>query len=261
MNEVASADASAYSTRAVSRVCDLLDLVADSDQGLSLRAAAVGSGMPKSTAFRYLATLEERQYVQRDGEGNYILGPAFRYQDDRALDQLIEVSEPVLEALRDELGETTNLGRLDGSMIVHELVVESGHMMRLAARVGERGYVHSTALGKAICADSPELRVRALLDNAGMPRFTTSTITTPDAYIIELDRVRDLGYGVDDAENQEGGRCVAVAVPGTDLPCGISVSAPATRLLASDVPRIAARLHQAATDIGSRMSESRSVTK
>ena len=109
-----------------------------------------------------------------------------------------EAAEPVLTALRDRVGETVNLGVLDGSKVVHTVVAESPHMMRLAARVGERGLVHSTALGKAMCADLPEDRVRSILKVNGMPPYTEATITDPDAYLAELQRVRDQGWAVDD---------------------------------------------------------------
>src|SRR5690606_10285348 len=111
---------------------------------------------------------------------------AFRQQDSRGVDRLAELARPLLERLRDEWEETLNLGVLDGAQVVHVAVAESPHMMRLAARVGERGFVHCTALGKIMCAELSRDRVRTMLDTAGMPRLTDATLIDPDAYLAEL---------------------------------------------------------------------------
>ncbi|MEV0792546.1 IclR family transcriptional regulator [Kribbella sp. NPDC050459] len=246
---------SAYQIRSVDRVCDILDTLANSADGVSLKEVAAATSLPKSSAFRYLTALETRHYAERDGETSmYRLGPAFRPQHTRSIEHLAELARPVLEQLRDSTGETINLGLLDGTTIVHSMVVESPKTMRLAARVGERGYVHATALGKAMCAELPPERVRSILDATGLPRFTATTIVDVDEYFAELERVRAQGYAVDDQENQDDGRCVAVIVPGLTFPAGISLSAPASRFKASDVPAVARRLRRASAGLRKRLN-------
>jgi len=247
-----SQDESAYPLRAVDRVCNILDALADSSE-LSLPEISAAAELPKSSAFRYLAALEARHYVARTEDGSYRLGVAFRPQHPRQEERLIEVALPLLTELGASLEETTNLGILDGSQIVHAAVVESPHMMRLAARVGDRGYIHSTALGKAISATLTDGRVRSMLDAKGMPRFTERTITEPDDYLAELEVTRAQGFGLDEAENQSAGRCVGVYIPHLSLLAGVSVSAPADRLPISEVPAVAAQLHRVAREISQRM--------
>ncbi|WP_427892034.1 IclR family transcriptional regulator [Kribbella sp. GL6] len=256
MAATTSESASAYPIRSVDRVCDILDALANSDGGASLTEVAAATSLPKSSVFRYLSALEARHYAERDAEAStYRLGPAFRPQHTRGLERLVELARPVLEQLRDATGETINLGLLDGTMIVHRLVIESPHAMRLAARVGERGHVHATALGKAICAELPEGRVRTILHAAGMPRFTAETIVTEDAYFTELERVREQGYALDDQENQDEGRCLAVTIPRLSFPAGLSLSAPISRFESDDVPAVARRLRKAAAGLGKKLAD------
>jgi IclR family acetate operon transcriptional repressor len=244
----------AYPSRAVDRVCDILDVLADSSDGLSMTEVSDATGLPRSSTFRYLAALEARHYVERgETQSAYRLGPAFRPRDDDEVARLTAASRPHLEELRDRLGETVNLGVLDGLYVVHKLVFESPNMMRLAARVGERGFVHSTALGKVLTSTIPQERVHAILRAAGMPSFTAQTIVDEAAFDAELVRVAEQGYGVDEAENQLDGRCVAVAIPEISLRAGISVSAPASRLAPADVPEVAHLLQRAAEDISRKM--------
>jgi len=254
---VAQADtteAPSYPLRAVDRVCDILDILANARDSVSLSEVADGAQLPKSSAFRYLTALEARRYIEREpSTGSYRLGLAFRPQNTRAVERLTQLAQPVLEKLRDALNETTNLGVLDGAFVVHKAVAESPHMMRLAARVGERGYAHCTALGKATCATLPEDRVRSILAAAGMPRFTDATITDVEAYFAELERVRADGYGLDDAENQGSGRCVAVPIENLDFPAAISLSAPAERFPAERTEQVVDQLRKVARSLSRQM--------
>ncbi|WP_236794526.1 IclR family transcriptional regulator [Amycolatopsis sp. GM8] len=242
-----------YSLRAVDRVCAILDLLQQSVDGISLNTVVEATGMPKSSAYRYLWTLEQHRYVERDEEtGLCRLGLGFLGMQSRHLELLREVARPWLEKLRDEFGETSNLGVLDSDRIIYVDIIESRRGVRLAAARGDRDPLHSTALGKAIAAHLPEERVRDMLTRSGLPRRTATTITTIDEYLVALDTVRTLGYAVDNLENEADGRCVAVPLLGTSVPAAISLSAPAARFPVKDVGRAAKALLDVAARIVSR---------
>lgn len=241
-----------YSIRAVQRVCDLLDLLQHEPGGTSLARAAEVTQLPKSSAFRYLVTLEERRYVERDpGTGEYRLGLALLPMQSHQLDVLTRRARPYLEQLQAEFRETANLGLLDGTRIVYLDIVESPYAMRLAARPGDRDPLHATALGKAIAARLPLDRVRSILRAEGLPRLTKDTVTTQRDYLAQLEAVRSAGYALDDEENEVGARCVAVALPSSNLPLAISVSGPAARLTPDLIPVVAERLNEVASKLTS----------
>lgn len=236
----------AYSIRAVQRVCDLLDLLQGDDGGTSLARAASVCGLPKSSVFRYLSTLEARHYVERDDNGDYRIGLAMLPMQSRQLDVMTRRVRPILQRLREESGETVNLGMLDGSTVVHLDVVESRQAMRLAARVGSREALHAGAMGKILAARLDREDVKAILQAQGMPRLTPSTIVTLKDVVEHLEIVREEGFALDDAETELGGRAVAVAVEDIHLPLALSVSGPQARLELDAVPELVAQLHEAA---------------
>lgn len=239
--------ATAYSIRAVQRVCDILDLLQERPEGTSLGEVAQVTGLPKSSAFRYLATLESRRYVERDGDsGDYHLGLAFLPLQSRRLEVLARRARPHLEALRERFGETINLGLLDGARVIYLDIVESPKSMRLAARPGDRDHVHATALGKAIASQLAGERVREILDSEGMPALTARTVTDPQRLFAELEEVRARGYALDNGENEPDGRCVAVPMVGSRLPTAVSLSAPAARFPLAQVDEVAAALREVA---------------
>jgi IclR family acetate operon transcriptional repressor len=248
----------AYSIRAVERVCDILDLLQESPDAVSMAAVAQATGLPKSSAFRYLSTLEARRYVERDPlSGDYRLGLAFMPLQAGQLDLLADRARPHLLHLCHEFGETINLGLLDGRRVRYLDILESPKAVRLAARKGDREPIHSTALGKAIAAHLPREQVLAILKEEGMPQATPKTVTTPKEYLKALSEVRQRGYAVDDGENEPDGRCVAVSIgDGSHLPAAISLSAPVLRLPMDRVPEVATALADVAMklagDLGGR---------
>ncbi|GAA4664507.1 MULTISPECIES: IclR family transcriptional regulator [Amycolatopsis] len=229
-----------YSVRAVERVCLILNLLQESVDGITLNEVAQTTGLPKSSAFRYLWTLENHRYVERDEAGGlFRLGLGFVGMQSRHLEILRERARPFLEQLRDDIGETANLGLLDGDHVIYLDIVESRRGVRLAASRGDRDPIHCTALGKAIAAQLPEDRVRELLDETGLARRTDNTITSIDEYLEELGKVRRVGYAIDDRENEDDGRCVAVPLLGTRLPAAISISGPSSRFSAQEARKAA----------------------
>lgn len=239
-----------YSVRAVVRVMDILDLLQDSPDGCSLLEVSDALGLPRSSAYRYLSTLETRGYVQRDGAaGAYRFGLAFLPSHGRHLDVLAASARPVMQELRDRLGETINLGVLAGNRIVYLEILESNKAVRLAARRGDRDPIHSTALGKAIASRMSTEAVVAILAAEGMPKRTSKTISDEARYLRELTKVRRQGFAFDVGENEEDGRCVAVPFQNGRLLAAISLSAPAARLEADLMEDIATELMSAARRI------------
>jgi DNA-binding IclR family transcriptional regulator len=79
------------------------------------------------------------------------------------------------------------------------------------SRLGGRGLLHATGLGKAILAFSPQADVDTYLERP-LLSLTLATITDPDALRTELARVRRAGAAFDLAESFDGLFCVAAPV-------------------------------------------------
>ena len=235
-----------YSIRSVERVCDILELLSNSPDGESLSALAAVTGLPKSSVFRYLATLEGRGFVERDEAGNrFRLGVAISRLRAEEAERLLERARPVLDDLRDDLGETVNMGRLDGNRVVYVAIAESRQAVRMAVSPGDTEMLHCTALGKVLAAQLPDERVREILRQEGLPRRTDRTLTSAKAFLAELADVRSLGYAIDDEENEPGGVCVAVAIP-SRAGYALSLSAPVNRMSIDQARALAGRLSEVA---------------
>ncbi|MEA2583249.1 MAG: IclR family transcriptional regulator, regulon repressor [Thermomicrobiales bacterium] len=246
-----------YSIAVLDRALDVLEALADAAEPLGVTELARRVGATKSAAYRILANLERRGYVSKDPTtARYSLGTRLAYLGQQSLGtfDLRQVARSVLEELYRSFHETVNLGVLEGDEVVYIDMVESHHGLRMAARVGARDTVHSTALGKAILAFLPPEAIDRRLQRP-LPRRTEHTITDPGLLAAELARVRARGVAEDHGENELGARCVAAPIfdHGGSVVAAISVSSPESRLDDPRAAEVATAVRAAAQEITRRV--------
>lgn len=77
--------------------------------------------------------------------------------------------------------------------------------------MGERAPYHCTSLGKAMLAFMPQKKVNKIFEMK-LDYFTPNTITTSEALYNELQNVKKQGYAIDDAEHEDGIKCMGVPI-------------------------------------------------
>jgi DNA-binding IclR family transcriptional regulator len=233
----------------------LVELVA-SQAPLRLVDLVEWSGLPRPTALRLLDALRDRDVLELTLAGEYVLGPRLAVWGQQYLEglDLRAQAQDIMASLSSKTRETCFLGVRDGSHVLYVAKADSPQAVRPAARVGGLNPLHSTAIGKALLAFGPEGLVEGYLQEP-LQMKTPNTITDPQKLRVELDTIRRLGYSTDDAENEDGVRCVAAAVMDhTGLTeAAISVSAPAYRFALEDLPRLAPQVIVAARELSRRI--------
>lgn len=241
--------------QSVERVFELLELITDADGEVTLSELAASTELPLPTIHRLLRTLVTKGYVRQLANRRYALGPRLIRLGEGASKQLGALARPQLASLVDALGETSNMAVLDSDMVVYIAQVPSKHSMRMFTEVGRRVHTHDTGVGKAILAQLDDDTVRGIVARAGMPTPTAKSIGDPDSLIVELDRIRNRGYSIDDGEQELGVRCFAIAVPNAPTPMAISVSGPVSRVDDSFAERAIPLLRQAALAISLELNQ------
>jgi len=246
----------------VDKVASLLIALAGEKRALDLSEIAAQTGINKSTACRILKRLTVHGLVHQDANsGCYRLGLALFELGRRVGDteHLCEVARPVLESLARESGETAHFALLDAheGRVVHLARVESPHPVRaVPSRTGERYPFHCLSVGKAIAAFLPEEERKLLLSRSKLERFTPRTITRRGDLERELEKIRGLGYAIDDEEYYEGIRCVSVPVLGRGdvLLGGLSRAGPTNRMTLDRLEELALLLGRGAAEIVNEIS-------
>jgi IclR family acetate operon transcriptional repressor len=240
--------------QSVERAFELIETMADAGGVIGLSKLAQQSGLALATIHRLVRTLVDLGYVRQEPSRQYSLGPRLIRLGESASHLLGTWSRPYLTGLVDALGESANLAMLDGDEVVYVAHVQSRQSMRMFTEVGRRVHPHCTAVGKALLAHLPPGDVQALLRRAGMPAQTEHTITDPDRFAEEIDRIRASGYAMDDGEQEIGVRCVAVPVLDTVSRLAVSISGPAPRMTAEAVERAVPLLRRAARDLADELA-------
>jgi IclR family transcriptional regulator, acetate operon repressor len=215
-------------TQAVDRAAALIGLVVRADEPLSFTELSDETGLARSTTSRLLAALERTELVERDPSGGYVAGPLFALH--AALHdpwpQIARLARPVLEAVGEQTGETVHLGVARGDAVVHVAQVASTYL--LAAPDWNQVDVppHCSSLGKVLyafdCLPLPAGRLE---------RRTARTITSREALVDELARIRRTRFATTVDELETGLTAIAAPVEGRDgVIAAIGVSGPTARL-------------------------------
>jgi IclR family KDG regulon transcriptional repressor len=220
--------------RVLHKTLDILEQIKTSESGYKLADLARAIDLPKATVYRILTTLEGRGYLDRGADGNYRMAKKlFEMQRAEPLEQILtRAAQPIMEKLAASSKETVNLGILDAGEVVVINTVESAQAVRMSSKIGNRRYIHSTALGKVLVAGMPEKDVARLIRMKGLPRLTEQTLTTRAALTAELQKIRQQGWALDDQENEIEGRCIGAPITGPDgrTVAALSVSGPEFRM-------------------------------
>ncbi len=236
------------------RALNLLQRLSETPTGLNLTDLSYQLGMPTATVHRLLSTFEELNFVEQDtdqglwfvGLKAFTVGNAFLSRRD-----FVASARPHMHSLVEQCGETVNLGVIDNGEAVFIGQVESREVMRMIVRLGSRSPIHASGVGKALLAHLPEQQLARILQQRGLTRYTERSIDNPAQLREELERVRQLGYALDDEEHAVGLRCVAAAIfdqNGQAL-AAISLSGPKARITDKRLDELGVAVRQTAGEI------------
>jgi DNA-binding IclR family transcriptional regulator len=219
-----------YHAHALARGLALLEQIGSSPHPQTLNDLSDSTNLPKSTVVRLLSVLSQMEYTVRvDDRPAYRLGHMVQRLANSyvsALD-LSVVAESHLSAVAQRTGQTTNLGVLDGSQVLHICVSEPERSLRFTAEPGSRDHAYCTGLGKLLLAGIDRSKLASVTPPEPFPSFTENTITTLDKLKRDLARIAQRGWALDDNERSAGLRCVAVPVKvDGEQRAAVSVSGP-----------------------------------
>lgn len=220
---------------------------------LGLNELTQRTKIPKSTVFRVLATLMGMGYVLRDSDRSYLVSRSLgELVSDAALTEVLrKCALPYMLKLRDEHGETVNLGSLQLDKVIYLEVVPSEFALRLHERRGATIGAHASAVGKAILAFSPPGAVESLVRGRELEMLTRNTIINPDEFMAEIRRVRERGYAFDRGETSQLATCIGVPILDTRgmAIAGMSISGPSSRFNPKKDSPVIESLMRSATEI------------
>lgn len=243
--------------QSVDRAISVLEILAQrGEAGVSEVAADIG--VHKSTAFRLLAALEERELVeQTQDRGKYRLGFGILRLASAVPGQLdvIHQARAICEQLAAHVGETVNIAVRRSHFVVNIDQARGPSAVATHNWVGELTPLHATSSGKVLLAFmAPEERRKALAES-GLERLTPHTITSQRDLEAQVEAAARDGYASSIEELEEG--LNAVAAPVRDhtgrVIAALSVSGPVYRFTEERLREVVPDVVAAAASISHRM--------
>jgi len=249
-------DGPASHVQSVDRALGLLELLANRGEA-GVTELAKELNVHKSTAFRLVVALENRQLVEQVGErGKYRLGFGIvRLAGAVAAHlDLPKESRPVCERLAAEVGETVNVAVLDAGAAINIIQAHGSATVTARNWVGARTALHASSSGKVLLAWARQEESAAVLANE-LQRYTKHTITSETALRAELETARARGWASTREELEIGLNSLAAPIRGGSgiVVAAVSIAGPSYRLTVDSFNAIAGKLVPGAREISSRI--------
>ena len=235
-------------------------------QGETLQDIKNKLDISQTTAYRILNTLVRLDYLNyNEDTKRYKLSRKLLTLGFRSLNEhnLLETVLPCLRDLRDKVGETACFGVLGDEKGIFIEQAQGHHTFRFVLLPGKSFELHCSAPGKAIMAYLPNTVRDRYLSYMTFAKYNARTITNRDAYLEELEKVRKLGYAMDNEEELNGVICVGAPIFNyTGYPCGaIWISGPKDRLTKEIFHSTVASIKEVAQNISAELGYSKNTKK
>jgi DNA-binding IclR family transcriptional regulator len=203
------------SAPAVERTLSILELLSVTKSGLTLPELSRRLGLPKSSTYCLLVTLERRGYLHRNTRTRrYMFGLKLFSVANMALSgiELREKAASFLQSLMLRSRLTVHMAIIEDDEAVVIEKVEPPGLVRLATWVGKRFELHCSAVGKCLLANLPEPEFLRVVRDRGLTRNNENTITSIRKLKQEVTQIRCAGYSIEDEEGEIGCRCVGAPI-------------------------------------------------
>lgn len=199
---------------AIDKALAIIEQIAGEARPVSLALLAEATELPKQTVHRVLQQLEEAGIVQRGvPPHSFILGQRMRDLGLATLQAAI-ATLPIraeMERLVADVGESANLGILNGRSVLYLERVEYAWPLRFTISPNDQLPAHTVSIGKLLLAHLPRATCRDLLGQTPLERLTDWTITDAEMLERDFEQVRARGYSLNNQEYHIG--LVGIAVP------------------------------------------------
>ena len=249
----AAANARGGGVQSIERCFAILTEIAKYPDGINLADLSKALGLHTSTTFHLVRTLVDVRAVRQDRQTKrYQLGRTIFAIAANSLTelQLVSAARPFLEELSEVTGESSHLGLPWGNDVVIALRLAGSGSVQLVDRSGGLRPSYCTSIGKVLLGAMTPHHFENFLATQDLRALTAKTITDPERLREEIAEVRKRGVAYDDAEFDNGARCVAAPIYdfNNQVIAAVGISGPIWRMSLPRLDEIAQLVRMAAAE-------------
>ena len=192
--------------RSVAKAMELLQLLSDAGEAMTLSAISERAGLPKSTVFGLLTTMRDYDVITQHADGKYALGlRLFEYGcRASAFWNISSLARPYLEHLAEATGASAMLSTYENGHIVALDQAEGRDSLRIVSAPGARLPLHCTSQGKVFLSAMADHEAKRVLSRRTLEPYTPKTLVTWEELFRVMQAARENGYAVEEGEYRFG---------------------------------------------------------
>ena len=200
--------------RSVAKAMELLQLLSDAGEAMTLTAISERAGLPKSTVFGLLTTMRDYDVITQHAVFCClrIIYIFHNISFPSAFWNISSLARPYLEHLAEATGASAMLSTYENGHIVALDQAEGRDSLRIVSAPGARLPLHCTSQGKIVLACMSESEAATLLARAPLTPYTPHTETDANALLASLPACREAGFAVENGEYKIGLRSISAPV-------------------------------------------------
>lgn len=220
--------------RSATRLVSLFEILATSEEGVSLAELSATVRAPKSSLLGILRSMVALGYMEHD-RSLYRLGPrAFRLAADiLAIRRFPNLVRPILHELAVKTGETVFLVVLDrtAQRMTYADIIDSANPVRYTVPTGTTRPLYVSAGGQMLLAYQDAGWADAYIRSTRLEPLTERTITDPEMLRERLATIRREGFAISIGETVRGAAGLAAPIFNADgsVTAGLLIGAPIDR--------------------------------
>lgn len=238
----------------VEKALDVFDILISNKyrDGISISELSNELSLGKSTVHRIIESMVSKKYIDQDIETKKYLLSWKLFEVGNVIPRkrnLFSLDNRILQNLCDKFQETVNMGvRVDDCVVTINKISPTTTLIS-NIQIGSRESLHATAMGKVLISEMTREEIIKIFGDQPLESYTSNTITSIEALLEDLKKIRKRGFSIDDEEYCAGLTCISMPLRDykNEIVSAISISGSSIRMTENKIQEICTEL-KAATD-------------
>lgn len=242
--------------KTVVRSMDILNLFIDHAE-LSFQEIIDISGIPKTSVYRMLRSLEEMGLVEKGIDAKYRLGLLFLRFGNLVSNRIDirNIAYPIMQELHKDVKEAINLIVRQGDEAIYIEKIDMHQKVRLYTAIGRRSPLYAGACSRVILSFLSDEEIETYLESIELQKFGMGSITDKKQLYETIKLARKNGYTLSNSELENHTSSIAAPIFNHkgDVIGGISIAGIEANYQNENVAIFAKKAIAAANEISKRL--------
>lgn len=242
--------------KTVVRSMDILNLFIDHAE-LSFQEIIDLSGIPKTSVYRMLVSLEEMEFVEKGSDLKYRLGLLFLTFGNLVSSRLDirKVAYPIMQELHKDVKEAINLIVKRGNEAIYIEKIDTYQKVRLYSEVGRSSPLYAGACSRVILSYLPDSEIDLYIKSVELKPFAAGTIAKRELLLETIKQTRRDGYTISHSELENHSSAIAAPIfdHKGEIIAGISIAGIEANYQNENVVVFARKVRKAAQEISAQI--------